>query len=329
MFTYLWRTLGKTHPGLGLMVHAGEEYRTPTEGLRRVDMVLRLAKSLGRSEGSKRPAPRVRLGHALVLLECGEAGSAVDDVVLQPAIERLFDLWWETKLTLAGRVVTSLARRRRVAHDMRQLAAHMRLDRLFQRGSAPAPAAPSCPDKQLHQDLLRLLDRLHDPGEVLRTHGRSRPGDPLADMLSSHSLAERARCPVEVTIDANERAFIERAREATLAAAQRLHVTIECCPSSNLVVGDHCGLHAHPVHRPDHGLPDHSLPVCINTDDPLTFATCLADERAYALAGTMARRTTGQGMTLPEAEGWLESRRLDGEEARFEQQLSAGSSTGP
>jgi hypothetical protein len=58
-----------------------------------------------------------------------------------------------------------------------------------------------------------------------------------------------------------------------------MHVAIEVNPSSNLLVGGFKLMFEQPVFHLDH------LPIVIGADDPLTFATSLHDDYAYAWAG--------------------------------------------
>jgi adenosine deaminase len=58
-----------------------------------------------------------------------------------------------------------------------------------------------------------------------------------------------------------------------------MQVGIEVNPSSNLLVGGFRAIFEQPVFHFD------DLPILISADDPLTFATTLADDYAYAWAG--------------------------------------------
>ncbi len=70
-----------------------------------------------------------------------------------------------------------------------------------------------------------------------------------------------------------------------------------------MLVGDYDGMEQHPMHLHENA----ELLLTINSDDPLTFATCLSDEIAYAMAGAIAA-----GSTLPQALKWLEELRENG-----------------
>lgn len=63
----------------------------------------------------------------------------------------------------------------------------------------------------------------------------------------------------------------------------KLEITIETNPSSNLSIGDLGDIAEHPLFKLAPLVPTADPPVLatINTDDPLTFATSLADEFAH------------------------------------------------
>lgn len=273
-----------------LTMHAGEEYRTPMEGLRRVDAALSLRERIAGHTGGKL---RIRIGHGLALLDHRDPR---DSVVLQPAFERFTDLWWEIRLARTGRVILPQARLEAVVRDFERLGGDLSLDKL--------PGMSSGVEALLH-----LVDRLHDPREVFRIHGRSshsqRISDPLAALLGNNALARLAELPVEVHLETDS---VAAARRAVWSRLLEADVVIEANPSSNLVVADMTSLGDHPMYLSANA----RLRVSINDDDPLTFATCLADERAYAFAGAIQN-----GMTVPEAARWLDARRVDGMNGRF------------
>ena len=300
LFWTIWKQI-RSSRRLGLTLHAGEEYRADLEGLRRVDMAIWLAERLGKM--AKRQ-PRLRLGHGLALLEQGCNANGEREVFLQPAFERLCDLWWALGLLASGRVVQEQTIARSMQMEVAGLSRILRLDQL--------PTAPH-EEEALVAWVMTLLDRLHNPQEILHVFGRAsyrrQRNDPLAALLSSGSRAERARLPVEAVVDAPIRELIDLARTAVRArAAATSKLAIECCPSSNLVVADHDSLQRHPMHLEQ----NRDLRLTVNADDPLTFATSLADERAYALAGAMK-----SDIPLPDAAKRLEKWRRTGMNVRF------------
>lgn len=72
----------------------------------------------------------------------------------------------------------------------------------------------------------------------------------------------------------------------------KMQVAIEVNPSSNLLVGGFRAMFEQPVFHMD------DLPISIHADDPLTFATTLADDYAYAWAGmVLMQKVTPQAAT--------------------------------
>ena len=63
---------------------------------------------------------------------------------------------------------------------------------------------------------------------------------------------------------------------------------------------------------------EEQLPVSINSDAPLTFASCLADEYAY-----MAAALLGLNVSAPTARDWLNKARQAGWDSRFSLPASA------
>lgn len=91
----------------------------------------------------------------------------------------------------------------------------------------------------------------------------------------------------------HERELLKRAHRSLLREVARWQVCIESNPSSNLVVGSLDGIAAQDflARRPTKEIQQEgeTLTWSINTDDPITFSTTLADEYAYAWAGMTLR----------------------------------------
>lgn len=274
---------------LGLTIHAGEDYRTLHEGLRRIDQAMDLAERLGDCV-----AGSFRIGHGLAALS---SDGFAEHSAVQPRFARLLDIWWELRLSAIGRTASTSARQAHLMGEVAQLA----LDLGWMGGIVSVSASDPA------EAALRIVDHLHDPRRVephLRgvDRGRIAQADPVAQLLDDASLARRATQTVCVHVDGPEREAALSLRSAVRERARRSGVVFEACPSSNLVVGDHNSLGMHPMHSVT------GLRVILADDDPLTFATCLADERAYALAGAML-----SGKTRDEALDWLEGLRQTGE----------------
>ena len=98
---------------------------------------------------------------------------------------------------------------------------------------------------------------------------------------------------IEVENLRNERDLLKTAHRTLLQEVARWQVCIESNPSSNLVVGSLDSIAAQDflARRPTKEIQKEgeTLTWTINTDDPITFSTTLADEYAYAWAGMTMR----------------------------------------
>ena len=100
---------------------------------------------------------------------------------------------------------------------------------------------------------------------------------------------------------------------------------VEINPSSNLLIANLGGLESHPLWRlnsPPHASSETPIPVCIGSDDPLTFATDLrgeymlvhdtlvAHEKSYAVTEAWLDQVRATGMkyrfTLPRDRAWAD-----------------------
>jgi hypothetical protein len=112
--------------------------------------------------------------------------------------------------------------------------------------------------------------------------------------LASGDVFERGQESELVTADASEVAMLQQAQRWLSTLLGRLEITIECNPSSNLLIGDLLRMEDHPVFRfqPLPGASPTLQPgvlVSVNDDDPMTFATHLADEFAYLYFALLRR----------------------------------------
>lgn len=95
----------------------------------------------------------------------------------------------------------------------------------------------------------------------------------------------------------------------------KLGIVIEANPSSNLLIGHYADLRQHPLWRIMPVVPSaelHPLPLCIGTDDPITFNTHLRQEYQALYDGLRAA-----GFTEIESRTWLNGVREHGLNARF------------
>ena len=93
-------------------------------------------------------------------------------------------------------------------------------------------------------------------------------------------------------------------------------VVVEINPSSNLLIGDLGDLEHHPLWRlcPPPGYEKDAPPLrlCIGSDDPVTFATRLPEE--YQL---LHDAMVEGGVSVRDADAWLDTLRANGLSARF------------
>lgn len=136
----------------------------------------------------------------------------------------------------------------------------------------------------------------------------------IHSVLKWPSVYERAMQPVALATAA-DLTLLLRLRALVRWEVSRYQTVIEICPSSNNVVGRKEAFVDQPIFRlrpvePD--APD-ALPIAINSDDPLVFATCLSDEFAYAWAGMVVEG----GVRPSYARQWLEDAAATSMRARF------------
>ena len=127
---------------------------------------------------------------------------------------------------------------------------------------------------------------------------------------------------MEVRSAPDERAMLAEAQRWLRRELARREITIESNPSSNLLIGDLHAINRHPAMRlqpiiATAGRTD-AVQLSVNTDNPVTFASCLADEFAFIYAALLER-----GVTSSDALAWIDRRREDGWRSRFTLEGSA------
>lgn len=303
------RTLARRRPqwgveGLSTTLHLGEEFRRLVDGLRRVH------------EAVEHQLLRAgdRIGHGLVLgWDCRRWADA-NPCVLQSRDDRLDDLLWELDRYEARQLVD-----RGRAVSIRAEA--LRLVRVIYDGPIELEPVREARRGRFVAAWLRRLD-----------YPRARPTmvpDRLALLhryLTDPEHYRRGAALIEVEVDDAEVDFLERAQRWLCQQLALLGITIESNPTSNLIIGDFPDLRQHPTLKlsplPGASAPDEGrLPISINTDDPITFATCLADEYAH-----MYYALIGQGVPTRDALAWLDQARDAGWRSRFTLDASADAS---
>jgi hypothetical protein len=266
---------------LRITLHVGEDFRTLTAGLRAIHEPI----AWGVVE------PGDRLGHALALTLPPSAWSDRHTLVRQPRWERLLDLAWLVAI-VRGNWLRS-----------------------------PTGALPCWPPNSEARLLQQWSDSLReadvgepiDPVDFYRSLGdevtirdwrdlgpRGNGLQRLFGLACQPSLSRHRAGAANPLFDivavdtAEDVPLLEVVRHLMCSDLARRNLAIEVNPTSNLVVGalrtvfDQPMLHLHPLQPRQPGDPDAALPVlpvAVHADDPLTFATCLADEYAYAWAG--------------------------------------------
>ena len=233
-----------------------------------------------------------RLGHALALTIDPVAWAHERVVVQQPLGERLLDLAWLLGI-LRGAWLGDAHVRSAATFPAD---AEPRLAQTWRDGLATAGIHDPVDPVAFHRgfsDPVLLRDWIDigpsgDPLQRLFATACQRPGSPThpedADILFD-------TIPVQTQVDTE---LLVAIRHRLTADIVRRQLAIEVNPTSNLVVGalrhpfDQPMLHLHPLQSrrtqgPHAELP--VMPVALHADDPLTFATCLGDEFAYAWAG--------------------------------------------
>ena len=134
------------------------------------------------------------------------------------------------------------------------------------------------------------------------------------------SRGERVK---EFHICAGYASLITMMQEKMMDRVERHGLCVECCPSSNLLIGSLGRFDRHPIFRfhdidPSKG---HHLPVTINTDDLGVFQTSLANEYSYlALAQFKSKRPDGTSVhSSYEVSEWLKRISACAEKYRFNQ----------
>jgi hypothetical protein len=115
-------------------------------------------------------------------------------------------------------------------------------------------------------------------------------------VLDNPSVGRRALALTLTVETKHDLPVLKAVQDAVHERVAKWQVAVEVNPSSNLLVGGFRSIFRQPVFHTDH------LPITLNADDPLTFATTLADEYAYAWAGMVI----GSGQSPDQATRRLE-----------------------
>jgi len=289
---------------LALTVHAGEEYRRIVEGLRRIDEFLRWAPL---EAGD-------RIGHALALADAPDRRFAVGSRAMQPRVERLDDLLWEHDLYARGIIAAPAGRSAFVQEEILRLAREIYGN---DAGSIPVSEHGIARELRFDPAVISALDIGVASTLTAPPLGPLRSArDLLRAYLFDPAVYERGEPAIEVAMDAGEAAFALEAQRMLRTTIAHQQITIESNPSCNHLVADLDGLDQHPALalQPLPSQQSELPPVLlsINTDNPIVFATRLADEYAHIYYALIRA-----GVSSQEALVWLEQVRTNGYRSRF------------
>lgn len=291
---------------LRVTYHAGEDYPHLLSGMRRMHELLE-AQVLRYGD---------RIGHGLAAGASVESFVRTRSRVPMRAEERLDDLLWEFE---------------RYGRD--DLRPEPRRDSLT-RDRAVQLARWIYADPELTIDTLAAARRLRHECAALRSLGypenerAARPHARLGRLDRAHQVLHRYLYDVDV-YRRGQRVLEVSTSVADIRPLMNLQVwlraqlagravTVESNPTSNLGIADMQDLREHPsfVMAPIDSV-EGAVGLSINTDNPLTFSTCLADEYAYLYAALLAR-----GVDQNVALDWLKGVRQTGWQSRFSLELN-------
>ncbi|MFO0591647.1 MAG: hypothetical protein U0441_29140 [Polyangiaceae bacterium] len=298
--------LAREEPALGVRplrvtCHAGEDYRRLVEGLRRVHELLD-TRIVGAGD---------RIGHGLALGHDPELWARGAEVTFQPLEDRLDDLLWEIERYTRGEIDTDASRLAAVSAEALRLGKQM-----F--GTTISKSVEDLLEARKLRHDSDVLRRLAYPFIRLSSIAVAGAQPLLLGYLTDQAVYHRGRVPLPIRLTSGELTFLKRAQRWLRTEIAKREITIESNPSSNFLIGDMLTLGEHPSFRlqPLSGTTSDEmgppLPLSVNSDDPVSFATSLADEHAH-LYGALIRHGVGHAQAL----AWLEARRRDGHRSRF------------
>ena len=257
---------------LRLTLHAGEDYRRLVEGLRRLHELFEF--------GLLRTGDRI--GHALALGESPEHYAAHHPLGVQPAEERLDDLLWELDRYGQGQLPAAPERMEQVRREALALARELYT-------SSREDLDTFLEARRLRHDE-QVLAWLRFPDRIEPRRLRDRALRLVWRHLTDVNTFRRGQRPVEAHSHPGETAMLAEAQRWLRTLLREKEITLETNPSSNQLIQNAANLQEHPsrVLAP-------SLLLSVNSDDPVTFATSLADEYAYVASALVHAGESYQG----------------------------------
>jgi len=294
---------------LRVTYHAGEDFGRLSHGLRLIDEPIDF-RVIGAGD---------RIGHAVALGVDVERWANTSACTVQVKEDRLDDLLWELERYRRGEIDASAGRIALVQAEAERLSSEifdvkgLRIDVLIEarhrRHSAADLRTLGYPRLGLERPA--ALTGAESAIQLLRAY------------LIDPNVYDRGQTPMEVPLHESEIAFLKRVQSWLRRRLGALAVTVETNPSSNLLIGDlgdierHPALSLYPLNAPT-ATQGPTVSISINTDNPLTFASCLGDEFAH-FHHALVRR----GVSSVDAMRWLDDVREQGWRSRFTLPASA------
>jgi hypothetical protein len=261
------RRIAAENPCLGIhplrtAIHLGEDFDHQLSGLRQIyePFVWEL---IGRGD---------RIGHALALGIPPERWSKDHPRVLVRPWDRILDVGFVT-WAFADRGLGI------DAEGVNRLRASA--------GECLAMVFGDCPGDALEvaRHVWLALPVTRPPRGSMTAQATSRWAREVIDRLQKESATGRRALSPSIIVDtAFDLPIVKAVHGFVHRQVAEMQVAVEINPSSNLLVGGFHKIFEQPVfHLAD-------LPIIIGADDPLTFATTLADDYAYAWAGMVLSR---------------------------------------
>jgi hypothetical protein len=307
--------LAKRQPRWGVSplrstVHAGEDFARLIQGLRRMHEPIEF--------GLLKFGDRI--GHGLALGSDPKLWAARLPQTPETLDERLDDLVWELERYQKRELSVDSARLEYVRAEI------LRLARIQYAGT-----------DDLSVDDLILARRWRHSPSLLQRIGYPYLGTQRRSLLPSGKAYEllwryltdryvflRGQQTLLVRCDETEQRLLSEAQKWLRTIIGKLEITIESNPSSNLLIGGFPSLESLPVLRMQpitSGSCAHDAPpllVSLNTDNPITFSSCLSDEMSHVYYGLLRSQ-----VQAPVALAWIDRVRRNGWHSRFTLPASA------
>jgi hypothetical protein len=249
-------------------VHAGEDYYTPLQGLRRIQEAVRWVIP---------NKPYARIGHALALSP--ESTQSPDRQTGDQPLDEAFDdlTWaWSRLNNQSGReelvelLAEAITERGAELYGGDSVTPNVYLEAYEQRFNLDALQRLGLLAPSTFRNRLELMRNIDPPASessadwitytyLTRSELGDNCGSPLLDEVLLREVADAVRPLVH---------------EAVCQSGS----VIEACPTSNLIIGGIDDYQRHPMHR---WAEDDQLSLTLNTDDPGLFSVTLADEYVH------------------------------------------------